>query len=80
MVSFFSVIEEISIGIVDAIYEREYSRAEAERIRLREKEQRRAEKKRMEHERWAKATEESLRNPDEWEILPYGWSPFGIFI
>ena len=33
-----------------------------------------------EHELWEQITEESYENPDEFLVLPYGWSPFGIFI
>lgn len=47
-------------------------RAAAERLRK--------EKAAAEHRRWVKATEESYKNPDEWSVLPYGWSPFGIFL
>lgn len=36
----------------------------------------REEKAAAEHRRWVKATEESYENPDDWSVLPYGWSPF----
>jgi len=38
------------------------------------------EKEKKEHELWQKATKEQIANPDEWMVLPYGWSPFGIYL
>lgn len=26
------------------------------------------------------AFEEECKNPDEWRVLPYGWSPFGFYL
>lgn len=26
------------------------------------------------------ANEEECKNPDEWRVLPYGWSPFGFYL
>ena len=26
------------------------------------------------------ANEEEYKNPDEWRVLPYGWSPFGFYL
>ena len=26
------------------------------------------------------ADEEERKNPDEWRVLPYGWSPFGFYL
>lgn len=26
------------------------------------------------------ANEEERKNPDEWRVLPYGWSPFGFYL
>lgn len=34
--------------------------------------------KMKEIEDWQRLDEEN--NPDEWRVLPYGWSPFGIYI
>lgn len=35
-------------------------------------------KKQREKELWLELTAEEYKNPDEFRILPYGWSPFGI--
>lgn len=80
MITFFGVLYDIISAYVDASFEEEKRLAEQDRIRRIRKEKERQEKERKYHEMWVKATEESLKNPDEWRILPYGWSPFGIFI
>lgn len=77
MVTFFGVLADLVCTYVDLLDEEEKRLAEQDRIR-REKE--RYEKEHKYEEIWNQVTKESRENPDEWKILPYGWSPFGIFI
>ena len=77
MVTLFGVLGDLIWTDVDLLDEEEKRFAEQDKSR-REKE--RYEKECKYEEIWKKATKESHENPDEWKILPYGWSPFGIFI
>ena len=72
MVTFFGVLADLICTYVDLLDEEEKRLAEQDKIRR--------EKERKYEEIWKQATKESHENPDEWKILPYGWSPFGIFI
>lgn len=75
--NFFSALSELICSYIDTSHEEERCLAEQNRIR-REKE--RYEKECKYEEIWKQATKESHENSDEWKILPYGWSSFGIFI
>ena len=78
--NFFSALSELIRSYIDASHEEEKRLAEQDRIRRIKKEKERCEKEHKYEEIWKQATKESHENPDEWKILPYGWSPFGIFI
>lgn len=60
------------------IMDREH-KAEAEKLdRIRRE---KIQKKIEEEERIRKwANEDEQKNPDDWKILPYGWSPFGFYL
>ena len=75
--NFFSALSELIRSYIDASHEEEKRLAEQNRIK---KEKERYEKESKYEEIWKQATKESHEIPDEWKILPYGWSPFGIFI
>ena len=75
--NFFGTLSNLICTYIDTSYEEEKRLTEQDRIK---KEKERYEKERKYEEAWMKATKESHENPDEWSILPYGWSPFGIFI
>lgn len=77
MITFFGALSDLICAYIDLSLKEEKHLAEQDRIK-REKE--RYEKECKYEEAWMKATKESYENPDEWSILPYGWSPFGIFI
>ena len=77
MATFFGALADLTRTYVDLLDEEETRLVEQDRIR-REKE--RYEKECKYEEIWNQATKESHENPDDWKILPYGWSPFGIFI
>ena len=75
--NFFRALSDLICAYIDETDKIERQLIEQDRIR---KEKKRYEKERKYEEAWMKATKESHENPDEWSILPYGWSPFGIFI
>ena len=75
--NFFSALSELICSYIDASHEEERRLAEQKRI---EKEKEHYEKECKYEEIWKQATKELHENPDEWKILPYRWSPFGIFI
>ena len=77
MLTFFGVLSDLICSYIDTAHEEEKRIAMQDRIR---KEEERYEKERKYEEIWVKATKESYENPDDWSILPYRWSPFGIFI
>ena len=54
-------------------------RREKERLERLKREKR---EKKIEAERKLRewAFEEECKNPDEWRVLPYGWSPFGFYL
>ena len=60
--------------------EREKIAAEIKKEKEEKERQDKYKKQQQEYESWSKATDEEHKNPDEWRILPYGWSPFGIYI
>ena len=70
----------IAEGIVDANNENEeLARKEwAGEDELKQK--KKEEQKRLYLERWKVASQAERENQDEWRCLPYGWSPFGIYI
>lgn len=76
----FTIFAELAEYIVNTIHENDdiaqKQRIEKERI----KEQEKFERKQREYKEWKKATDEEHKNPDEWRVLPYGWSPFGIYL
>ena len=63
-------------------YKEEQERLYEEKMRkvYAERERQKIIRLQKEHELWEQLTEESYENPDEFLVLPYGWSPFGIFI
>ena len=76
----FSIFVELAYLYSDIQeHNRELIRKEIREKEL-EKEIKKQKAREEEYERWKIATEESLKNPEEWMILPYGWSPFGIII
>ena len=77
MITFFGALSDLICAYIDTSREEEKRIANQNRIK---KEEERYEKECKYEEIWKKATKESYENPDEWSILPYGWSPFGIFI
>ena len=78
MVNPFKVIADMAETIVETCEENENLRRENLFKRRLEREEKKAKKIEKEHELWREATKEELKNPDEWRVLPYGWSPFGI--
>lgn len=69
------------VELLDSVIEANYKEEERiEKERLAEREKRKAEARERERIEWEKATKAELKNPDEWRVLPYGWSPFGVYI
>lgn len=80
MINPFSIFVEIACMYSNVQeYNRELIRKEIHEKRL-EKEIKKQKAHEEEYKRWKIATEESLKNPEEWMVLPYGWSPFGIYL
>ena len=77
MLTFFGVLSDLICSYIDTAHEEEKSIAVQDKIK---KEEGSYEKECKYEEIWKQATKESFENPDEWSILPYGWSSFGIFI
>lgn len=74
----FSIFVELATLYSDVQeYNRELIRKEIHEKKL-EKKIRKQKARKEEHKKWKIAIEESLKNPEEWMILPYGWNPFGI--
>ena len=76
----FQPIADLATLIVEVMEDNERIRRKyiaQERI---EKEKQQAQRRIQEQEIWLQATKEEMKNPHEWRILPYGWSPFGLFI
>lgn len=74
----FGIIMELSTIIVDTIEENEELRRKEMVEERRRRQEREYQKRKREEEIWRAATDEAFNNPEEWEVLPYGWSPFGI--
>lgn len=71
--SFFEQV--LSVKEKDRQNEQEMlKKKEKEKLQL--KEERYREMKEIEE--WQRLDEEN--NPDDWMVLPYGWSPFGIYV
>jgi hypothetical protein len=69
------------VELLDSVIEANYKEEERiEKERLAEREKRKAEIRERERIEWEKASKAERENPDEWRVLPYGWSPFGIYI
>lgn len=73
----FTAFAELLDSVIEANYKEE-ERIEKERIAEREKHK--AEARERERIEWEKAAKAERENPDEWRVLPYGWSPFGVYI
>lgn len=80
MLNPFQIIADFATLVVDVMEENEQIRSRQIAKERVEREKKKAEKQAREYEIWHKATKEEFENPDEWRILPYGWSPFGITI
>lgn len=76
----FQVIVDISTTIVEINEENENLRRKEILEKRKRKDAEKWEKEKKEQELWQKATKEEIANPDEWMVLPYGWSPFGIYL
>ena len=76
----FAIFGYIAEGIVDCIHENEELRRKEFVEKEREKQKLIEEKRIREYELWKKITHEEFENPDEFRVLPYGWSPFGFYI
>lgn len=78
MINPFSIFVELAYLYSDVQeHNRELIRKEIHEKKL-EKEAKKQKAREEEYKKWEIATKESLKNPEEWMILPYGWSPFGI--
>lgn len=75
--SMFTAFVELLYSVIEANHKEE---ERIEKERLAEREKRKAEARERERIEWMKASKAELENPDEWRILPYGWSPFGIYL
>lgn len=80
MLNPFSLIVNIATAIVDIQEENEEIFRKEILKKKRNKEIREYLKKRREYEVWKELTHESYENPEEYMVLPYGWSPFGIYL
>ena len=80
MINPFKLFEDLVEMIVDIQYENEEIIRKENIKKRQEKERLKFEQQQKEYELWKKLTEEEYKNPDEFRILPYGWSPFGITI
>ena len=76
----FSLIVDIATAIVDIQEENEEIRRNEALKKRRIKENAKYLKAKKEREIWLEVTEDSYKNPDEYMVLPYGWSPFGIYL
>ena len=80
MINPFKIFADLAEMIVDIQHENEEIIRKENIKKRQEKERLKFEQQQKEHELWLKLTEEEHKNPDEFRILPYGWSPFGITI
>lgn len=76
----FTIIVDIATAIVEIQEENEELHRKEILKKKKNKENRKYLKERKEHEVWEELTDESFENPEEYMILPYGWSPFGIYL
>lgn len=75
-----AAITFLAEGIVEVWEENEELRRKESLARERERERKKQLKKEREYEIWKQVTKDSFKNPDEYKVLPYRWSPFGIFL
>jgi len=80
MMNPFKIFADLAEMIVNIQYENEEITRKEIIKKRQEKEHLKFEQQQKEYELWKKLTEEEHKNPDEFRILPYGWSPFGITI
>ena len=80
MINPFKIFADLAEMIVDVQHENEEIIRKENIKKRQEKERLKFEQQQKEYELWKKLTEEEHKNPDEFRILPYGWSPFGITI
>ena len=76
----FAIIVDIATAIVEIQEENEELRRKEILKKKQNKEARKYLKKKREYEAWKELTEDSYKNPEEYMVLPYGWSPFGIYL
>lgn len=76
----FAIIMDIATWIVDVQNENEEIRRKELLDKKRKKEEIKVRQRQKEYELWKRITEEEHKNPDEFRVLPYGWSPFGLFL
>lgn len=80
MMNPFKIFADLAEMIVDVQLENEEIIRKENIKKRQEKERLKFEQQQKEYKLWKKLTEEEHKNPDEFRILPYGWSPFGITI
>lgn len=76
----FSLIVDIATAIVDIQEENEEIRRNEVLKKRRIKGNAKYLKIKKAREIWLEVTEDSHKNPEEYMVLPYGWSPFGIYL
>ena len=76
----FTIIVDIATAIVETQEENEELRRKEILQNKQNIETRESLKKRREYEAWKELTDEAFENPEEYVVLPYGWSPFGIYL
>lgn len=74
------ILVDIARVAVEVSQENERLRRDDIRNKRNAKEKQRAQQQAEENKAWLQATREEQDNPDEWRVLPYGWSPFGFKI
>ena len=75
----FTIIADIATVIVETQEENEEFIRKEFLKKKKNKETREYLKKKREYEVWKELTDEAFENPEEYMVLPYGWSPFGIY-
>ena len=76
----FAIIVDIATAIVETQEENEELRRKEILQNKQNTETRENLKRRREYEVWKELTDEAFENPEEYMVLPYGWSPFGIYL
>ena len=76
----FRALAELICDYEDYLIEQDRIYEEQMKKKRIEKERKIFLRKQKEKELWLQITEEEHKNPDEFRVLPYGWSPFGITI